>query len=153
MTGRAIASEGLGFVDVVIASSHNHTDHLDAETLVPLCSQSGAAPAIPAANRAFVAERLGCGAPAGRSGLDAGRRSRPARSRSRRSRLHTRRWIAMGRGATAISDMLMRRPVDDSLQRAIPSLRWYGRDAACFLLSTCAVADQRSWRSAAPPAT
>ncbi len=43
----------------VVTSSHNHTDHLDAETLLPLV---GANPAmqmvIPEANRAFVAERL-----------------------------------------------------------------------------------------------
>jgi len=35
MTERLIAPERLDFVDVV-TSSHNHTDHLDGETLVPL---------------------------------------------------------------------------------------------------------------------
>lgn len=35
MTERVIAPERLDFVDVV-TSSHNHTDHLDAETLLPL---------------------------------------------------------------------------------------------------------------------
>src|SRR3954469_6334834 len=35
MTERVIASEKLAFVDVV-TSSHNHTDHLDAETLRPI---------------------------------------------------------------------------------------------------------------------
>ena len=35
MTERAIAPERLDFVDVA-TSSHNHTDHLDAETLGPL---------------------------------------------------------------------------------------------------------------------
>ena len=71
MTGRVIAPERLDFVDVV-TSSHNHTDHLDAETLASL---RGANPAlqlvIPAANRAFVAERLGCD-PDWPLGLDAG---------------------------------------------------------------------------------
>ena len=35
MTRRVVAPERLDFVDVV-TSSHNHTDHLDAETLGPL---------------------------------------------------------------------------------------------------------------------
>src|SRR5215212_6910212 len=35
MTERVIAPEQLDFVDVV-TSSHNHTDHLDGETLIPL---------------------------------------------------------------------------------------------------------------------
>ena len=35
MTERLIAPERLDFVDVV-TSSHNHTDHLDGETLIPL---------------------------------------------------------------------------------------------------------------------
>src|SRR5919204_5681192 len=35
MTARVIAPERLGFVEVA-TSSHNHTDHLDAETLGPL---------------------------------------------------------------------------------------------------------------------
>lgn len=60
MTGRVIAPERLNFVDVV-TSSHNHTDHLDAETLVPLRVANPALQlVIPAANRGFVAERVGC---------------------------------------------------------------------------------------------
>ena len=35
MTRRVVAPERLDFVDVV-TSSHNHTDHLDGETLGPL---------------------------------------------------------------------------------------------------------------------
>ena len=35
MTERVVAPEHLDFIDVV-TSSHNHTDHLDAETLIPL---------------------------------------------------------------------------------------------------------------------
>src|SRR6266496_3422639 len=35
MTERVIAPERLNFIDVVTAS-HTHTDHLDAETLIPL---------------------------------------------------------------------------------------------------------------------
>jgi L-ascorbate metabolism protein UlaG (beta-lactamase superfamily) len=60
MTARVIAPERLDFVDVV-TSSHNHTDHLDGETLIPLMR---AIPqlqfVIPEANRAFVADRLQC---------------------------------------------------------------------------------------------
>src|SRR5438046_744051 len=59
MTERVIAPERLDFVDV-ITSSHNHTDHLDAETLRPLLQVNPQALLIvPAANVAFVAERLG----------------------------------------------------------------------------------------------
>ncbi len=58
MTTIPIAPERLDFIDVV-TSSHNHTDHLDHETLWPLL---GANPKlqmiIPEANREFVAERL-----------------------------------------------------------------------------------------------
>jgi L-ascorbate metabolism protein UlaG (beta-lactamase superfamily) len=45
----------------VITSSHNHTDHLDAATLQPILQNNPSASLlIPAANRNFVAERLGC---------------------------------------------------------------------------------------------
>lgn len=44
----------------LITSSHNHTDHLDAETLLPLFAANPQAKlVIPRANRAFVLERLG----------------------------------------------------------------------------------------------
>jgi L-ascorbate metabolism protein UlaG (beta-lactamase superfamily) len=59
MTSRVVSPDRLDFIDVV-SSSHNHTDHLDAETLVPLCernSQLGLV--VGAANRGFAAERLG----------------------------------------------------------------------------------------------
>jgi L-ascorbate metabolism protein UlaG (beta-lactamase superfamily) len=43
----------------VITSSHNHTDHLDAETLLPVLANSpNARLLIPEANRTFVATRL-----------------------------------------------------------------------------------------------
>ena len=59
MTGRVVAPESLDFIDVT-TSSHNHTDHLDAETLLPLFAANPALKLIaPAANRAFVADRLG----------------------------------------------------------------------------------------------
>lgn len=59
MTERVIAPELLTGIDVV-TSSHNHTDHLDAETLKPLMrSNPKMALVIPEANRAFVANRLG----------------------------------------------------------------------------------------------
>lgn len=71
MTERVVDPARLDFVDVV-TSSHNHTDHLDAETLVPLMRVNpNLRMVIPKANRAFVAERLGC-ARDWPVGLDAG---------------------------------------------------------------------------------
>jgi L-ascorbate metabolism protein UlaG (beta-lactamase superfamily) len=59
MTARAVDPARLRQVDVV-TSSHNHTDHLDHETLWPLLAANPQAVlVIPEANRAFVAERLG----------------------------------------------------------------------------------------------
>jgi len=59
ITERVIAPERLTMIDV-ITSSHNHTDHLDAETLLPLfAANPRAAFLIPRANRTFVLERLG----------------------------------------------------------------------------------------------
>ncbi len=44
----------------LITTSHNHTDHLDAETLIPLLDANPQAKLIgPRANRAFILERLG----------------------------------------------------------------------------------------------
>lgn len=60
MTARVVAPERLDFIDAV-TSSHNHTDHLDAETLAPLMrANSALRMVVPEANRAFAAERLGC---------------------------------------------------------------------------------------------
>ena len=59
VTERVIAPEQLTGINV-ITSSHNHTDHLDAETLWPLLAANPKATLIiPRANRAFVLERLG----------------------------------------------------------------------------------------------
>jgi len=59
MTERVIAPECLDFIDVV-TSSHNHTDHLDKETLVPLMRVNPQLQlVVPEANRGFVADRLG----------------------------------------------------------------------------------------------
>jgi L-ascorbate metabolism protein UlaG (beta-lactamase superfamily) len=45
----------------VVTSSHNHTDHLDAETLVPVLKNNpGIKFIIPEANRSFVTERVSC---------------------------------------------------------------------------------------------
>lgn len=58
MTERVIAPERLGFVEVV-SSSHNHTDHLDAETLIPLMEANPGLRLLNSrANLAFAAERL-----------------------------------------------------------------------------------------------
>lgn len=55
---RVIAPERLDFIDVV-TSSHNHTDHLDADTLIPIIKRNPEVKiVIPEANRQFVAERL-----------------------------------------------------------------------------------------------
>jgi L-ascorbate metabolism protein UlaG (beta-lactamase superfamily) len=59
MTELVIAPERLDFVDVV-TSSHNHTDHLDAETLKPLAQANfGLVMLCPEANRTTVRERCG----------------------------------------------------------------------------------------------
>jgi L-ascorbate metabolism protein UlaG (beta-lactamase superfamily) len=72
MTERVIAPEKLTDIDVV-TSSHNHTDHLDAETLRPLMKRNpDMAFVIPEANRAFIAQRLGRELPDA-VGLDDGR--------------------------------------------------------------------------------
>jgi L-ascorbate metabolism protein UlaG (beta-lactamase superfamily) len=43
----------------IVTSSHNHTDHLDAETLIPILENNPSVQMIiPEANRSFVAERL-----------------------------------------------------------------------------------------------
>jgi len=45
----------------IITSSHNHTDHLDAETLIPILKNDpGIKFIIPEANREFVADRVKC---------------------------------------------------------------------------------------------
>jgi L-ascorbate metabolism protein UlaG (beta-lactamase superfamily) len=71
MTRRVIAPDRLNFIDLV-TSSHNHTDHLDGETLGPLLRANPNLKLIaPEANRDFIAERLGI-APSQPIGLDAG---------------------------------------------------------------------------------
>lgn len=58
MTQLVVRPEQLNWVDVV-TSSHNHTDHLDAETLVPLLKVNPSLQVlVPAANRSFAAQRL-----------------------------------------------------------------------------------------------
>jgi L-ascorbate metabolism protein UlaG (beta-lactamase superfamily) len=45
----------------IVSSSHNHTDHLDAETLIPVLKNNPDIKfIIPQANRDFVAERVAC---------------------------------------------------------------------------------------------
>src|SRR6266568_8502937 len=71
MTERVVAPDRLKVIDVV-TSSHNHTDHLDAETLVPLLrGNPNLELVMPEANREFVVDRLQVPAELPR-GLDAG---------------------------------------------------------------------------------
>ena len=58
MTELVVDPAELSFVDIATAS-HNHTDHLDAETLGPILKRKPSLTlVIPQANRAFVADRL-----------------------------------------------------------------------------------------------
>lgn len=72
MTELVIFPGALNSVNVV-TSSHNHTDHLDADTLIPLLRVNGQTISmiIPEANREFVANRIQC-EPGFPIGLDAG---------------------------------------------------------------------------------
>src|SRR6185436_17362684 len=59
MTARVVDPARLDFINV-LTSTHNHTDHLDAETLLPVFEASaGARLVLPAANVEFAAQRLG----------------------------------------------------------------------------------------------
>lgn len=58
MTERVIAPEKLNFIDIV-TSSHNHTDHLDGDTLIPLMQANpNLTILVSEANRNFAAGRL-----------------------------------------------------------------------------------------------
>jgi L-ascorbate metabolism protein UlaG (beta-lactamase superfamily) len=58
MTQLVIDPDRLSFADI-ITSTHNHTDHLDAETLCPIIAANRRVKLVIAeANRAFVADRL-----------------------------------------------------------------------------------------------
>jgi L-ascorbate metabolism protein UlaG (beta-lactamase superfamily) len=58
MTERVVAPERLDFIDVV-TSSHNHTDHLDGDTVRPLLrANPDLTVIVPAANRDFAADRF-----------------------------------------------------------------------------------------------
>jgi len=71
MTELVLEPDRLDFIDV-ITSSHNHTDHLDAETLSALMRANPTAPLlVPAANLEFAAQRLGV-EPQHLQGIDAG---------------------------------------------------------------------------------
>lgn len=60
LTERVIAPERLTGIHW-ITSSHNHTDHLDSETLQPLLAANPAARLlVPCANVEFIRRRLGC---------------------------------------------------------------------------------------------
>jgi L-ascorbate metabolism protein UlaG (beta-lactamase superfamily) len=77
MTARVVDPARLDFIDVV-TSSHNHTDHLDADTLIPLMRANPRMTiVVPEANRQFVADRLHV-APARLHGLQIGETLRAA---------------------------------------------------------------------------
>lgn len=58
MTERVVAPERLDFLDAVTAS-HNHTDHLDGETLIPLLEANPGLPVVVSrANVDFAANRM-----------------------------------------------------------------------------------------------
>lgn len=58
LTARVIDPAMLDFITVV-TSSHNHTDHLDGDTLRPILANNPGAPLlVPTANRALACERL-----------------------------------------------------------------------------------------------
>ena len=60
MSERVLNPELLRNISIV-TSSHNHTDHLDAETLMPIIRNNPRIKVIiPEANRNFVAERVNC---------------------------------------------------------------------------------------------
>ncbi|MCW3091653.1 MAG: hypothetical protein JWP81_2722 [Ferruginibacter sp.] len=60
MSELVIDPSKLDFIDIV-TSSHNHTDHLDAETLIPILKNNSQIKfIIPEANRDFVADRTKC---------------------------------------------------------------------------------------------
>lgn len=60
MSELAIDPATLNFIDIV-TSSHNHTDHLDADTLIPILKNNNHVKfIIPEANRSFVVNRIGC---------------------------------------------------------------------------------------------
>ena len=59
MTELVISPDSLDFIDLT-TSSHNHTDHLDGETLTALMKANPEMELlVPAANRTFAADRLG----------------------------------------------------------------------------------------------
>ncbi|MDP7293276.1 MAG: MBL fold metallo-hydrolase, partial [Verrucomicrobiota bacterium] len=58
MTERVISPDALDFINLT-TSSHNHTDHLDGETLITLMQANpNMQLLVPAANHAFAADRL-----------------------------------------------------------------------------------------------
>lgn len=60
MSEKVLDPDTLHFIDFV-SSSHNHTDHLDADTLIPILKNNpGIKFIIPEANRSFVATRCQC---------------------------------------------------------------------------------------------
>ena len=60
MSEKVLDPSALHFINFV-SSSHNHTDHLDADTLIPILKNNpGIKFIIPEANRSFVAERCKC---------------------------------------------------------------------------------------------
>ncbi len=141
MTERVIAPERLDFIDVV-TSSHNHTDHLDAETLSPLLRANPAMTLVfprPIAR----SSRTGCAST-----------PRPGRTRRRESvTVGTFTFTALPprtkRSARTISATSCRRAVDDLPQRRHAALSRHGRATASVSDRRRSSADQ--WQQARAP--
>src|SRR5216117_3354264 len=102
MTERVVAPERLNFIDGV-TSSHNHTDHLDPETLGPLLRANPKMDlVIPEANREFVIDRLKTAAELPR-GLDAGQFTTVAGFKITRCRPLTSSWRETRMAGTSFS--------------------------------------------------
>jgi len=72
MTARVVDPARLDFL-AAITSSHNHTDHLDAETLQPILAANPATKLVlPAVNASFAATRIGAPAAGRLVGVGAG---------------------------------------------------------------------------------
>ncbi len=90
----------------IVSSSHNHTDHLDGETLIPVLQNNPRITfIIPEANRSFIAGRVQCDEPFP-TGLNEGKQfSREGFYILSECRLRTTPWIKMTKASACIWGM------------------------------------------------